>query len=171
MWKTQSEKYIEYIFPYDIIKKGSWKIAFSVLLCILSPLPVLLLENNLPKNLASGIGDFTLFILIAAFSMFIFEGFKMEKFIYLEKEPISLSPYDRNEIKKIKAEFEPKWRSSMVIGVILFITSVVPLILYDASDFKNTSYAAVTMLCFIDIGVFVIVYRSIVLCCYNKLLE
>ena len=156
----------------DIMKKGSWKIALGVLLCIVSPVPILLLEGSLPEKLAGGIGASALFILIAAaVAMFIIEGFKMEKFIYLEKEPINFSLTDKNEIKKQKEEFEPKWRSSIVIGVILFITSVVPLLLYDASNFKNVSYAAVTMLCFIAVGVFLIVYRSIVIGSYNKLLE
>ena len=153
-------------------QKGSWKIALGVLLCIISPVPMLLLAEIVSENMAGGIGISALLILIAAaVALFIIEGFKLEKFNYLDKEPIELSPSDKDEIKKIKAEFEPKWRSSIVIGVILFITSVVPIILYGVSDYKNTAYAAVTMLCFIAVGVFIIVYRSIVLGCYNKLLE
>ena len=72
------------------------KIAFSVFLCVLSPVPLMLLgavssqyPGRMPENAAGGIGMIVLLLMVlTAVAIFIATGSKTSAFAYLEKEDI-----------------------------------------------------------------------------------
>ena len=78
------------------VQAGCGKLAAGVGLCILSPIPLLLLgawsDGTLNEDRMAGIGVVLLLVLVALGVLFILPAaFRLEKFEYLEKEEIDLA--------------------------------------------------------------------------------
>lgn len=159
----------------------STKIAFGIALCILSLVLLLFLGGmsefgmlGIEQELAAGIGMVVLLIFVAlGVGLIILYGSKLEKYEYLEKENIELEYGIHGIAQKKKEDYTPKHTRNIVIAVILFILSPLPLFL--SISFSEDSIYKVISVCLIliivAIGVFLIVYSSIIKESYDKLLE
>lgn len=120
-------------------KACGW-IASAIAACILSPVPLLLLNSMaknrlcaLSENMASGIGLAALILIVAcAVVTLILSGMKIGKYEYLEREEFELG-YGVAGMVREKSEAEsPSYTLRIAIGVGLCIVGVVPFFLVGA---------------------------------------
>lgn len=117
-------------------KETSNKIAFGVMLCILSPMCLILLPElalagiwAVPETMAEALSLGFLLILIAtAVAIFITCGMKTSKFEYLDTEVIDTEYGVASMVKEKKTALQPAFTRNVVLGVSLCILSVIPLI-------------------------------------------
>ncbi|MDO4650221.1 MAG: helix-turn-helix transcriptional regulator [Eubacteriales bacterium] len=156
------------------------KISFGVLLCIMSPIPLMLLlatfldsKTGFTEDMASGIGTACILLIVAvAVALFILSNIRLKKYEYLEQEVFHLS-YGVEGILEQDAElFLPKFYGRIAIGVVLFIISSVPLILFGGFNMERmTLYSVAFLLFLVGIGVYLIIIVGIQKGAYDKLLQ
>ncbi len=170
----------------DTVKGVSGKIALGVMLCILSPIPLILLAGisectrkgtSMPlisEDMAGGFGVATLLVMIViAVSILIFNSMKVSKYEYLEKEIISLSYSVEDMVIKRREEYENTYRKNIVIGVALCILGVVPLFVavgFATEDFLYVCCVGLLLL-FVAIGALLFVKVGMIWDGFNKLLQ
>lgn len=164
------------------VRRSALKIAAGVAICILCPIPVILLwamfeqpGSGVTEAMATGIGVGCLFLMIAAaVALFILEGFRLDRYEYLDKDPI-VTEYGVAGIAERRREtYEPVWRRSIVVGVICCILAVVPLIVVGAFHEENEvlqAWMVALMLGLIAAGVFLMVRSGMIWESFHKLLE
>ncbi len=163
----------------DIIRGISSKIAFAVLMFILSP--VCLIEfaglaeaGYMAENLSGALGLGILLILVAAgVGICIYNSMKTKKYDFLTSESFSLSYGVSGIVEKRKQEFSGIFRRNLVVGVVLCIIGVIPLVTVGA--FFQKDLIAVTCVCVmlivISIGVRLIVSAAIIEGSFDRLLQ
>ena len=171
----EANKYME------LVEKYSKQIAGAVCACILSPVFLILFTGyaetgviQINEDVAGCIGAAVLIILVAcAVFIFVSRGIQLSKYDYLEKENLNLQYGIAGIVEAKKEIHDPKYKTSIAIGVVLCILSVVPLLIAAGFDFPDSVYISLTalLLIFIASGVFLFVSVSIVHDCYDKLLE
>ena len=161
---------------------NSRRIALGVLLCILSPIALILLGGAqdlglipLTEMQAGGIGLVTLFLLIgSAVALFVTSGLRTNRFEYLEKEPIDTLYGVDGMVRERRDRFQSTYTSQLTLGIVLCVVGVLPLFL--AMIFcKEDSFAMVAsigaMLALIAVGVMLIVRVSVIWGSYQMLLQ
>ena len=164
-----------------LVEKSSKKIAGAVAACILSPVFLILLGGfaetsilGISEDIAGGIGVAVLLIMIAgAVFIFVSLGIQLDKYEYLEKENLNLQYGIAGIVEAKKKAYEAKYKTSIAIGVVLCILSVVPLLIAAGFNFQDQVYVSLValLLIFIACGVFLFVNVGMVHSCYEKLLE
>jgi transcriptional regulator with XRE-family HTH domain len=163
-----------------LIKDSASKIAAGVVLCILSPvaslLPSLAKADYLGKyeTLAEGIGVAVLLSMISiAVFLFIMYGMKLNKYEYMEKEPISLAYGVKGIVEKKKDEYESEFRKRIAVGVVLCIFSVVPAALFSCFGDNPLMdiIGSIFLFVFVATGVYQFVSSGMIHGCYEKLLQ
>lgn len=164
----------------NLVKSTSKRFANAISLLIISPIILILLsgysayKETLSENMAAGIGVSILLIMVACgVAVIVYNGMKLKKYEYLEKEIISLEYGIQGIVEKRKAEFEDKSRMSVTIGVALCIIGVVPLFIVGVltgDDFMSICCVAVLLL-FAAIGVNLFVRSEMINNSYSKLLQ
>lgn len=174
-----SEKEVnEYL---DLVEKASSKISLGIMLCIYSPIVLLLLcgiyeflDTRMNEGLIAGLGVSILLVIVAyAVHLFILYGLKLNRFEYLEKEKVILDYNIKRDVDYRKKTFEPVYRKYLSNGIILCIVSVIPLML--SICFENYEFMCILaldiMLIIIGIGVYKIVKVGMIKGSYDKLLQ
>ena len=114
-------------------QEAAGKIALGVVLCILSPMVLILLgglTENLPENAAGGIGVTVLLLMVAAaVAIFIFWNTRLERYEYLEKENFDLEYGVAGMAREGLEAVTPGCTRRIIAGVTLCILSAVPLFL------------------------------------------
>ncbi len=161
-----------------LVREGSKRIALGVLLCILSPVPLMVLlgvnGNSGAEDIAGGIGAACLLVIIAiAVAIFIFNGMKLDAYEYLEKEEFILGYGVSGIIKKEDELFRPGYHKFMAIGVALCVIAAVPLIITAGFSGRDDIilYMVAVLLLTVAIGVYLIVCVSVEKDAYDKLLQ
>lgn len=172
------EEAMEYL---DLVYDSAPKIAFGVMLCILSPVVLLLLgifsEYHIvpiSEDMAGGIGVIVLLIMVAAaVGIFITTGFHLEKYEYLEKEVFELEAGLEYELRKEREERRRHFPQLIVAGVILCILSVVPLMIAAAVDASDLFCCISLVLLFVivSVGVLILIITGMNEESYKKLLQ
>lgn len=167
-------------------REAAPRIATGVLLCILSPVCLLLLgvlsEKSavfgdvalIPENIAGAIGLVVLLILVAiAVAIFITTGMRMSKYEYMEKECLEIPENIALLVADEKENFAVTFRYSITIGVVLCIVGVIPLI--ALSIFTQEDLFLVIGVCvllvFVAVGVFLMIHAGMIHASYDKLLQ
>ena len=150
--------------------------SIGVVLCIICVVPAILFEGFVKSDrLADVIGIPFMFILIAiAVTLFIISGTKMKKYEYLEKEGIDTEYGISGMVKEKKTNFEPKFITSIIAGVVMFILSFIPAVLFDElfpDTVLSDVFSGAIFFAIVAVGVFLIVRASIIMGGYKKLLE
>lgn len=164
------------------VRRSAWKIAGGVVLCILCPVPILLMAamaeqpgSGITADMAAGLGTGLLFLLVAAaVAVFIGEGFRLSRYTYLENTPIETEYGVAGMTERRQAAYEPVWRRDIVIGVTCCILAVVPLVVVGAFHEENQLLMVgmvALLLALIAAGVFRIVRSGIIWESFHKLLE
>lgn len=145
----------------------SHKIALGVMLCICSPIALIILFGmeelelyGMTEAVAGTIGVFSLLIMVAvAVGIFIFHGMKLEKYAKFEKEAFQLESGLETYVKQEKEGYLPKFAVKITIGVSLCILGIFPVILAGLA-FEDTlfMFLSVGLLLFmISIGVYFLI--------------
>ena len=165
----------------DVSRETSGRIAFGVVLCILSPLTVILLcglaaEERIALSMraAEGIGGLVLILMVAAaVAVFVLNGIRLSRYEYLEKEDIVLEYGVAGIVEKKKEEVAGTFRVSITGGVVLCILAAVPPLL--AGAFGAGALPATLSVCILLIlvacGVWLFVRCGTIQGSYQKLLQ
>lgn len=155
-------------------------IALAVALFILSPVPLIAITGMaeygriaLSEDVAAAVGLLLLFVIVAAgVAILLPSGIKLERYEFLEKEPIA-PEYGVAGIVETKREaFAPIYHKGLVVGIVLCILSVVPLFFCMAlEDELACVFAVCLLLALIAVGVYIIVRVACPWESYEKLLE
>ncbi len=168
----------EYI---SLMRGFAKKVAFGVMMCILSPIPLVLLGGfseygmlGISEDMAGGFGAAILILIIAmAVAIFILNGLKQQPYEFLEEECFRLTYGVSGVVEKEEKMFLPKFRKFIALGVVLCIVAVVPLLLF--AGFKASDEIMVCMtallLAVVALGVYLMVMVGIEKSAYEKLLQ
>ncbi len=165
-------------------KKTAALIPLGVLLCILSPIVLILLAVaqetgmlSLTENQAGGIGLLVLILLVAvAVALFLLCGIQSKRFEYLEQEPFDADPDVQSLAREEKEKGNGAFSAQLVIGIVLCVISVIPIFIAmlfvedQTSDFVYAIAVAV-LLALVAAGVWLITHAAILRGSYSILLE
>lgn len=176
--KVTMEMANEYL---QIIDWTAGKTAFATMLCILSPIVLLMLgamsempNYHISENAAAGIGICVLIVLIAiAVTIFILCGMKTKKYEFMEKEDIETAYGVSGMVKEKRDAYHSMYVTQLVIGIACCICSVIPLfgtLAVSESDFYMVS-AVCMLLALVAIGTYFIVRSAAKMNAMNQLLE
>lgn len=176
--KVTMEMANEYL---QIIDWTAGKTAFATMLCILSPIVLLMLgamsempNYHISENAAAGIGICVLIVLIAiAVTIFILCGMKTKKYEFMEKEDIETAYGVSGMVKEKRDAYHSQYVTQLVIGITCCICSVIPLfgtLAVSESDFYMVS-AVCMLLALVAIGTYFIVRSAAKMNAMNQLLE
>ena len=162
-------------------EENSRRVALGVMLCILSPVMLILLSGaqefgllNWSENAAAGIGLVILMLMIIpAIGLFVISGLRISRFEYLEKEPVETLYGVTGMVRERKEKFQNIHTRYLITGIMLCVASALPLfasMIFEEKYFLNVvGIAAVFVLA--AIGVLLIVRVSIIWGSYQMLLE
>ena len=166
----------------DIKEQNARRVAIGVMLCILSPIALILLGGaqsmgklNWTDMQAGGAGLLILMLMIgAAVAVFVTCNLKISPFEYLEKEPVDTLYGVEGMVKDRKEKYRPAYTKLLTIGVVLCVAAVIPLFLAmmfreEGSYLHIAAIAAILVLA--AVGVMLIVRVSVVWGSYQMLLE
>ena len=176
--KVTMEMANEYL---QIIDWSAGKTAFATMLCILSPIVLLMLgamsempDYHISENATAGIGICVLIVLIAiAVTIFILCGMKTKKYEFMEKEDIETAYGVSGMVKEKRDAYHSPYVTQLVIGITCCICSVIPLfgtLAVSESDFYMVS-AVCMLLTLVAIGTYFIVRSAAKMNAMNQLLE
>jgi len=171
--REESERY------FGEIGKMSWWIATGVLLCILSPVVLILLGGFadlawVDENFAAGMGLLALFVFVAAaLVLFIPSGMRLSKFEYLAKDNICLDEETKAFVNEKKNGYEMTHILLLTVGVLLCVAGVAQLVVISCliPGALPTVISVCGLLALVAIGVFLIVRTCNVYEGYQKLLR
>ena len=155
------------------------KIALGVMLCILSPVVLILLGGCsafacISENLAAGMGLGILLVMVAAaVAIFITTGMKSAPYEFLEKEAIETEYGVDGMVKELKKNYSDTYTRKNVMGVVLCILAVVPLV--SISVATQNPLHSILGVCFllilVSVGVYQFVSGGVIWESYQKLLQ
>ena len=165
----------------DMKRKSAPTIANATLMCIISPVLLILLSTmaddhvlNISEAVAAGVGLVFLFGMIAAaVFMFITSGMRESHMEHLEKESFETEYGVSGMVKEKRNSYESIFTRGIAIVVVLCILSVVPLVvvgIMDAPDYVCGIFTAL-LLIIVAVGVNMIIRVSIVKSSYDILLQ
>lgn len=166
----------------DVKKKATMPTAIATLLCILSPIGLLILaalsetkNSGVSENMARGLGMIILLFMVAiAVAIFIMTGKHSDEFEYLEKEQIRVMSDVTAFASEKKDSFRAAYTKGNIVGTLLCILSTIPLF-GGIMLFENDDFMMVWMLCLmfvlIGIGVVCFIRVGIPWASYDMLLQ
>ena len=135
------------------VKRGRKKIALGVLMCIISPTPLIFLvyladKGAVGETLAAALGIAILLAVVAcALPLFITTGLKLNKFEYIRTTIFTPEDELKSRVEHRHKEYESTFTKSIITGVLLCIFSVIPLIVI--SLISDLSVIGIILLLFI----------------------
>ena len=166
-----------------IREENASRVAVGVLLCILSPIVMILLGGAqetgriaLSEAQAMGLGLSVLFVLVGcAVALFVTSGLRSSQFEYLEKEPIDTLYGVDGMVRERREKFRPIFSRQLTIGIVLCVVAVMPLFLSLFLFGEDESFFHIIAICLllaiVAVGVLLIVRASIVWDSFQQLLE
>ena len=165
-------------------EKNARRIPLGVLMCILSPVALILLgaaqeagKIALTEQQAAGLGLLPLFLLVGgAVALFVLSGLAGKPFEYLDQECFETEYGVTGLVKEKREQERGAFIAQIVCGVVLCVLSAVPIfvaMLFPGeadSDFRYVA-AVAALLCLVAVGVWLIVRASIRWGGYSVLLE
>ena len=157
------------------------KLALATLLCVLSPVALLLLAAlsdrpgaALSENAAAGIGLCVLLVLVAAaVAVFITCAAQVKAYAFLETEPFETAYGVTGMVRERRAAAAPEHTRGKVAGTVLCILSAVPLFIAVCLNGPDLLYVAAVCLLLVlaGVGSAVFVYGSVYWAAMDRLLE
>ena len=165
----------------EVRDTAATKISIGVMMCILSPVSLILLAQlqesgkiPLMEDQVAGIGLLCLMSLVAgAVALFIIQDIKLKPYEYLEDIPIETEYGVDGMVKNRMEQYKPLYIKLLSLGVALCVLSPVPIFICEimvANSFSE-GLAAAALLLLVAIGVMMIVRCSILWDSFHILLE
>ena len=157
------------------------KLALATLLCVLSPVALLLLAAlsdrpgaALSENAAAGIGLCVLLVLVAAaVAVFITCAAQVKAYAFLEIEPFETAYGVTGMVRERRAAAAPEHTRGKVAGTVLCILSAVPLFIAVCLNGPDLLYvgAVCLLLVLAGVGSALFVYGGVYQAAMDRLLE
>lgn len=157
------------------------KLAAATLLCVLSPVALLLLAAlsdrpgaALSENAAAGIGLCVLLVLVAAaVAVFITCAAQVKAYAFLETEPFETAYGVTGMVRERRAAAAPEHTRGKVVGTVLCILSAVPLFIAVCLNGPDLLYIAAVCLLLVlaGVGSALFVYGGVYQAAMDRLLE
>lgn len=157
-------------------------IAFATVLCILSPIPLILLgaaselgRTAVSEEAAVGLGMIVLLVLCAiAVALYLACGMKTEPYAFFETEVFEAEPALCTMAAEQKAAYHPTYSKCCVAGTCLCILSVIPLFLSLMAKGENElalvgALAILMAVCAVGVALFIV--SGVRMATYEKLLQ
>ena len=166
----------------QIKEKNAKNVAVGVLLCILSPVLLILLGGaqeykmiSLTENQAGGLGLIFLILMICgAVALFITSAMRINRYDFLERETIDTLYGVKGMVTERREQFRPVFTRQLTLGIVLCVLSVIPLgiSLLFAGEKEFYHVAAVAgLLLLAAVGVMLIVRVAMIWGGFQQLLE
>ena len=173
--KAEAEEYL------SVSRAAAGKIALATLLCIISPIALLLLIGACGAGYITGISEdicvligiiALLFIVGTAVIVFICIGSTLSKFDYMEKEPIELSEAAKKLVEEEKEAAQPSYTRHNAIGVVLCILGAASTLIGAFTEHEMLLMAGVSgTLLLVALGVYSFVTAGVPWGAMQKMLE
>ena len=161
---------------------ASGRVAIGVLLCILSPVLLVVLSGlqdagriALTEAQAVGLGLIALFILVgSAVALFVTTGLRHGRFEALEEESIETAYGVSGMVKERRERYRSTHFRLLTIGIVLCVVAVIPIfisILFAPDNDASHVVAVGALLVILSIAVMMIVRTSIIWGGFSALLE
>ena len=157
------------------------KLALATLLCVLSPVALLLLAAlsdrpgaALSENAAAGIGLCVLLVLVAAaVAVFITCAAQVKAYAFLETEPFETAYGVTGMVRERRAAAAPEHTRGKVAGTVLCILSAVPLFIAVCLNGPDLLYVAAVCLLLVlaGVGSALFVYGGVYQAAMDRLLD
>ena len=157
------------------------KLAAATLLCVLSPVALVLLAAlsdrpgaALSENAAAGIGLCVLLVLVAAaVAVFITCAAQVKAYAFLETEPFETAYGVTGMVRERRAAAAPEHTRGKVAGTVLCILSAVPLFIAVCLNGPDLLYVAAVCLLLVlaGVGSALFVYGGVYQAAMDRLLE
>lgn len=157
------------------------KLALATLLCVLSPVALLLLAAlsdrpgaALSENAAAGIGLCVLLVLVAAaVAVFITCAAQVKAYAFLESEPFETAYGVTGMVRERRVAAAPEHTRGKVAGTVLCILSAVPLFIAVCLNGPDLLYVAAVCLLLVlaGVGSALFVYGGVYQAAMDRLLE
>jgi len=163
--------------------KNAGRVALGVLLCILSPVCLILLGGaselgliGLSEAQASGLGLAVLLLMIGgAVALFVTSGLRISRFEYMEKENIDTLYGVDGMARERREQFRPTFVRQLTVGIVLCVLAVIPifvsLVIYGEKESFAHVLSIAALLVLAGIGVMLIVRSSMIWGAFQRLLE
>ena len=154
-------------------ERSSRRVALGVLMCILSPILLIVLSSAqehgliaLSEQQVTGIGLAAMLLLIGgAVALFIIQGLRASKFEYLSKESIETSYGVDGIVRDRREKFRHSFNTHIALGVVLCVVAALPLFIamffFGGEDKSANEFpyavAAACLLLLVALGVYLIV--------------
>ena len=168
-------------------ERSSRRVALVVLMCILSPILLIVLSSAqehgliaLSEQQVTGIGLAAMLLLIGgAVALFIIQGLRASKFEYLSNECIETRYGVDGIVRDRREKFRHSFDTHIALGVVLCVVAALPLFIamffFGGEDKSANEFpyavAAACLLILVALGVYLIVRASIVWGSFQILLE
>lgn len=172
------EQAVDYL---SLRRAAAPKLALATLLCVLSPVALLLLAAlsdrpgaALSENAAAGIGLCVLLVLVAvAVAVFITCAAQVKAYAFLESEPFETAYGVTGMVRERRAAAAPEHTRGKVAGTVLCILSAVPLFIAVCLNGPDLLYVAAVCLLLVlaGVGSALFVYGGVYQAAMDRLLE
>ena len=162
---------------------ASARVAIGVMLCILSPILLIILSGGaetgaigIRPTTAVGIGvPFLLILVGCAVALFITTGLKSERFTYIEEQPIETTYGVDSIVKERRERFRRAFTTQLTLGIVLCVVACIPIFVASMMNHGNSDFiitiAVGVLLLLVAIGVLLIVRSCIIWGSFKALLE
>lgn len=165
----------------NLTRKLSGWMAASTALCVLSPVPLILLAGlaeytglGISEDMAGGFGVTILLVLVAiGVAGLIMCSMMLSKYGYMEQERLTLQYGVQGEVSRKKEDFSRSYIACVVAGTVLCILAVIPIMVaagFSASDLILI-YCTCGLLALIAVAVFLFVWSGCIRGSYDKVLQ
>lgn len=169
--KVSMEEANQYL---DMKSKGSRIIANATSLCVLSPVPLIVLGTMTEDHTLVGFSLVFLLVLVAiAVYLFVNYGIRDASMQHLEKESFETEYGVSGMVRERRKQYEPAFTRNIAIGVVLCILSVIPAIMAGVmeADDSTSGISVGILLIIVSIGVNILIRAGMIKSSYDTLLQ
>lgn len=169
--KVSMEEANQYL---DMKSKGSRIVANATSLCVLSPVPLIVLGTMTEDHTLVGFSLVFLLVLVAiAVYLFVNYGIRDASMQHLEKESFETEYGVSGMVRERRKQYEPAFTRNIAIGVVLCILSVIPAIMAGVmeADDSTSGISVGILLIIVSIGVNILICAGMIKSSYDTLLQ
>ena len=169
--KVSMEEANQYL---DMKSRGSRIVANATSLCILSPVPLIVLGTMTEDHILVGFSLVFLLILVAiAVYLFVNYGLHESHMQHLEKESFETEYGVSGMVRERRKQYEPTFIRNIAIGVVLCILSVIPTIMAGVMEVEDymSGISVGLLLIIVSIDVNILIRAGMIKSSYDTLLQ
>ena len=169
--KVSMEEANQYL---DMKSRGSRIVANATSLCILSPVPLIVLGTMTEDHILVGFSLVFLLVLVAiAVYLFVNYGLRESHMQHLEKESFETEYGVSGMVRERREQYESTFTRNIAIGVVLCILSVIPTIMAGVMEVEDymSGISVGLLLIIVSIGVNILIRADMIKSSYDTLLQ